>query len=159
MAAKKILKNSLIGCGGLFLLFILMGIFGAFNTAPSPDTLANEIPYTLVPNTHVGSPQEQILIDPQYANEEDMLALGKELAKERNSEDYVFISIYTDQQAIDLRDKILAMTETAEEDAIYDQYYVGQYNKNESQNFETYVVYPGGFVSGEEKTYGSSELH
>ncbi len=159
MAATK-LKKGLLGCGGLFAFFILLGIVGAFDPDPSTEVVQEEsttIPYEEVSSTDAGF-DRQILIDPQYVNEGDMLALGKQLAKEKEDEDYVFISIYSDQRAVDLRDEVLLMTTTPEEDAIYDQYYVGQYNKNDSQNFEVYNVRLNGLSGDSDVTYESSDL-
>lgn len=159
MAATK-LKKGLLGCGGLFAFFILLGIMGAFDPDSTTEVVQEEstnIPYEEVSSTDAGF-DRQILIDPQYVNEADMLALGKQLAKEKEDEDYVFISIYSDRRAVDLRDEVLLMTTTSEEDAIYDQYYVGQYNKNDSQNFEVYNVRLNGFSGDSDVTYESSDL-
>ncbi|MEK9159270.1 MAG: hypothetical protein AAB383_00920 [Patescibacteria group bacterium] len=159
MAATK-LKKGLLGCGGLFVLFILLGLTGALDPDPTTEVVqedSNNIPYEDVSSTDAGF-DRQILIDPRYVNEADMLALGKQLTKENEAEGYVFISIYSDQRAVDVRDKAILMTATAEEDAIYDKYYVGQYNKNTSNNFEVYNVHVDGLTGESNVTYEPADL-
>ena len=57
-----------------------------------------------------------------------MLTLGRQLAREYENEDYVFISIFSDQRAA-LYNKVIADTLTPEENKFYVDHYVGQYNK------------------------------
>ncbi len=157
MAANKNLKNCFLGCGGLFIFLVVLII--AVN--PGPETYPS-IPYEDVTGSSAGT-YTLIAIDPKYVNEADMLTLGRQLAREKQYEDYVRISIFSDREAAALYSKVISDTLTPEEDTFYVKNYVGQYTKNDGQNFEIYVSQLNGLDVdnndlGDDITYESSAL-
>lgn len=132
---------------------------------PEPKTeiiQENTIPYEDVTGSSAGS-YTLIAIDPKYVNEEDMLLLGRQLAREKDYEDYVRIGIFSDRSAAALYNQVISDTLTPEEDAFYVTHYVGQYTKNDSQNFEIYVSQLNGLDVdgndlGDDITYESADL-
>lgn len=159
MATKLSLKKFSIGCGGLFIFLAVVII--AIN--PSEDN-SPSIPYIDVTRSNAVN-DTQILIDSKYVTETDMLTLGRQLAREYENEDYVFISIFSDREAAALYNKVIADTLTPEENKFYVDHYVGQYNKNMSQNFEIFVSQLNGLdvdgdysIEGDDITYESADL-
>lgn len=157
MATNSILKKFSLGCFGLLLFLIVLTVAVHPDSEPYPT-----IPYEEITGANSGT-DTQILIDSKYVNEADMLTLGRQLARENEYEDYARISIFTDRNAAALFDKVLSDTLTPEEDSFYVKNYVGQYNKNESQNFEIYVSQLNGLDVddndlGDDITYESADL-
>jgi hypothetical protein len=81
-----------------------------------------------------------------------MTILGNKLRKDTLGERNAFIQIYTSKQAATLRDKVLADNATQSENDLYDQNYVGQYNKNGNTGLHQFNIFFDGVMGTNQKT-------
>jgi hypothetical protein len=158
MATSKF-KKFLKGCGILFGLFILLCIIAIATSEPSEEPVVADENVQTIPYETVSSSgnTDLILISKEYVNADDMLVLGQQLARENEDVSFAYVSVFSDQQAIDVRDAVIAATATPEQDVLYDLYFVGQYNKNKGNGYEEYVVRLDG-IGTTETTYDASDL-
>ena len=102
-----------------------------------------------IPN---GGEGKKVLISKDYINDTDMTALGNKLRQDVSSDRNAFIQVYTDRQAAALRDKVLADNATQAENDLYDQNYVGQYNKNGNTGLHQFNIFFDGVMGTNQKT-------
>jgi len=102
-----------------------------------------------IPN---GGEGKKILIPKDYINDADMTALGNKLKQDTANDRNAFIQVYTNRQAAVLRDKVLAGDATQAENDLYDQNYVGQYNKNGNNGLHQFTIFFDGVMGTNQKT-------
>lgn len=82
-----------------------------------------------------------IAVDPVNRNENDMKTLGSQLHDNYASGDFARVSVYDDEKAAELWDKIVDDTATPEEENFYDQHYIAQYNKNKNTGLDQFFYF------------------
>jgi hypothetical protein len=117
-----------------------------------PDTAA--IKYEVVkqwtlPGNGVGM---LLLISPTIFNEQDMTLLGTKIHDVTNAATDAYVFVYDDKEAINLRDKYIAMKTTKEEDKFYEKHIVAQYNKYGATKYNEFKVYLWGFKNTKVKS-------
>ncbi len=99
-----------------------------------------------------GGEGKKILIPKDYLNEADMTALGNKLKQDTASDRYAFIQVYTNKQAAALQDKVCDGKATQSENDLYDQNFVGKYNKNENTGLHQFNIFFDGVMGTNQKT-------
>ncbi len=102
-----------------------------------------------IPN---GGEGKKILISRDYLNEVDMTTLGSKLKQDTTKDRNAIIQVYTDRQAANLRDKVLANEATQEENELYDQHFVGLYFKNANNGNHQFNIFFDGTMGTNQKT-------
>lgn len=124
------------------------------DSVPTEQPQQKEITYEIlerwtIPN---GGEGKKILIPKDYLNEVDMTALGNKLKQDTSGDRNASIQVYTNKQAAILRDKVLADNATQTENDLYDQNYVGQYNKNGNTGLHQFNIFFDGVMGTNQKT-------
>lgn len=127
-------------------------------TATTPQEInqeqKKEITYEVVEQWSVSNDGEgkAILISPDYLNEVDMMALGEILKSDTKKYRRVFIFVYTDRRAAEMRKKTFSDELKGKDLEFYDKHYVGQYTKNGNTGLHEYTIYFDGFSGTNDKT-------
>ncbi len=124
---------------------------------PSPTTLLIDIPYQTYPTqidneVNTDFETKNIIIDPKYVNQTDLTALGEKLKNETKNQSHVFISIYDNTKAAQLRDKATRDELNKTDATFYDKHFVGQYTKNTATGFHQFQIYINGLSGKNQKT-------
>jgi len=101
--------------------------------------------------TDNGGYGKSIVIDKEYITESGMAALGGRLRSDNADEEKVYIFLYTDAAAVELKDKPISKMSEAESTLYFDNY-VGTYTKSTNIGFEEFTLYFDGFYGSNTKT-------
>ncbi len=164
-------KVGLINFSALVLFFVLTGLTSSgankSNTTTSTPALTatpvitqkiqevekkKEISYEVVERWSVSDDGEgkAILISPDYLNEADMTALGEKLKSDTQKYRRVFIWVYTDRRAAEMRKRTDELR--GGDLDLYDKHFVGQYTKNTYTGHHEFTILFGGVKGTNDKT-------
>lgn len=102
-----------------------------------------------IPN---GGDGKVVVISPDLLNETDMVALGNKLKSDVQNDRNAFISVFDNASAAALRDKVLSQKATAAEQDLYDEHFVGEYDKNANTGYHEFDIYFDGVMGTNQKT-------
>ena len=124
------------------------------NTLNNINQLNGDIIYEVIEQWSIpnGGYGKKILISRSYLNEEDMIALGNKLKQDTANDRNAFIQVYTNRDAADLRDKVLADEGTQTENELYDEHFVGLYSKNANNGNHQFNIFFDGTSGINQKT-------
>lgn len=139
------------------MVFIFLGLIVFGSLLPDSDknsTQKNNIQYEVLeswsfPN---GGEGMKILISRDYLNDVNMTALGNKLKQDTAKDMDAIIQVYTNRQAATLRDKVIALEATQEENDLYDQHFVGLYFKNSNNGNHQFNIFFDGTMGTNQKT-------
>lgn len=139
----------------------VVSLIGAVATAgPATETKSQEqqqkkvITYDIVKRWSIpnGGEGKVVVISHDYLNEADMVALGEKLKSDVREDRNAFISVFDDKQGALLRDKVLGDKASETETNLYDQHFVGQYDKNANTGFHQFAIWFDGVMGTNHKT-------